>query len=190
TGVAWLLTWAMLKAVLALVVVLVVGRRLLGPLFRIVARHGSIELFTLTVLLAALGTGWSVEWFGLSPAFGAFLAGMVLGETEFRHQVEAAIRPFRDVLLGLFFVGIGMLFDPMALPQVWPWALGGLMAMLAIKLLLVAGLVRSAGLPLEMAWRIGAIIAVGGEFGLALLAIGLGSGVLDELAANGDDGAD
>jgi len=180
TGVAWLLTWAMLKAVLALVVVLVVGRRLLGPLFRIVARHGSIELFTLTVLLAALGTGWSVEWFGLSPAFGAFLAGMVLGETEFRHQVEAAIRPFRDVLLGLFFVGIGMLFDPMALPQVWPWALGGLMAMLAIKLLLVAGLVRSAGLPLEMAWRIGAIIAVGGEFGLALLAIGLASGVLDD----------
>jgi len=180
SGVAWLLTLAMLKAVLALVVVLVLGRRLLGPLFRIVARHGSIELFTLTVLLAALGTGWSVQWFGLSPAFGAFLAGMVLGETEFRHQVEAAIRPFRDVLLGLFFVGIGMLFDPMALPQVWPWALGGLLVMLAIKLLLVAGLVRGAGLPVEMAWRIGAIIAVGGEFGLALLAIGLASGVLDD----------
>ena len=75
---------------------------------------------------------------GLSMAFGAFLAGMMLGETEFRHQVEATIRPFRDVLLGLFFVGVGMLIDPMALPGIWHWVLLGTAVLLLSKILLVA----------------------------------------------------
>src|SRR5690606_1664851 len=110
--VAGLLGTALAKAALATIGVVVAGKVLLRPLFRAVARQRSMEVFTLTVLLVSLGAASMTASLGLSLAFGAFLAGMVLGETEFRHQVEATIRPFRDVLLGLFFIGIGMLFDP------------------------------------------------------------------------------
>lgn len=183
TMVAGLLGTALLKATLATALVLVAGRILLRPLFHSVARQRSAEVFTLTVLLVSLGAAWVTHGLGLSLAFGAFLAGMVLGETEFRHQVEAAIRPFRDVLLGLFFVGIGMLFDPAALPGVWHWALGGAALLLLSKTLLVTALVRGAGMPTESAWRTGLIVCVGGEFGLALLAIGIAHGALGEFQA-------
>jgi CPA2 family monovalent cation:H+ antiporter-2 len=93
--------WAVVKALLAFGIVFVVGRWVLRPLFHAVAGSRSAELFTLTVLLVSLAAGWTTAQLGLSMAFGAFLAGMMLGETEFRHQVEAAIRPFRDVLLSI-----------------------------------------------------------------------------------------
>jgi len=177
--VATLLGTALAKAALATALVLVAGRFLLKPLFHAVALQRSAEVFTLTVLLVSLGAAWITNSLGLSLAFGAFLAGMVLGETEFRHQVEATIRPFRDVLLGLFFVGIGMLFDPGALPEVWAWALAGTALLLVSKALLVAGLVRRTGMSVESAWRTGLIVCVGGEFGLALLAIALANGAID-----------
>jgi len=108
------LAWALAKALLATLIIVVAGRWLLHALFQRVAQYRSAELFTLTVLFVSLAAGAVTQGLGLSMAFGAFLAGMVLGETEFRHQVEATIRPFRDVLLGLFFVGIGMLVAPAA----------------------------------------------------------------------------
>src|SRR5690606_24176401 len=107
---------ALAKAALAFVLVFVVGRQLLRPLFHLIAAQRSAEVFTLTVLFVSLVAAWVTQSLGMSTAFGAFLAGMVLGETEFRHQVESTIRPFRDVLLGLFFVGIGMLFDLSVFP--------------------------------------------------------------------------
>ncbi len=113
-------------------------------------------------------------------AFGAFLAGMMLGETEFRHQVEAAIRPFRDVLLGLFFVGIGMLIDLRTMPDVWSEVLVGALVLMSVKIVLVAGLVRAAGIETVTAWQTGLLLAVGGEFGFALLAIALSSGALPD----------
>ncbi|WP_119353230.1 cation:proton antiporter [Azohydromonas sediminis] len=174
------LAWALAKAALAFALVFVVGRWLLRPLFHRVAAHRSAELFTLTVLFVSLAAGATTHALGLSMAFGAFLAGMVLGETEFRHQVEATIRPFRDVLLGLFFVGIGMLFDPAALARVWHWGLLGAFVLVTVKAALVAGLVRAAGIDATTAWRTGILLAVGGEFGFALLAIGLQAGVVDE----------
>ncbi|HVL76646.1 MAG TPA: cation:proton antiporter, partial [Noviherbaspirillum sp.] len=134
---------------------------------------------TLTVLLVALLAAWTTSSLGLSLAFGAFLAGMMLGETEFRHQVEATIRPFRDVLLGLFFIGVGMLFDPTAIPAIWHWAVAGTIALLSIKTVLVMLLVRRAGLEDVTAWRTGLLLAVGGEFGFALLALALGANVID-----------
>jgi CPA2 family monovalent cation:H+ antiporter-2 len=172
------LAWALGKAVLALGAVLLAGRWLLRPLFHAVAERRSAELFTLTVLFVSLAAAWGTSALGLSMAFGAFLAGMVLGDTEFRHQVEAAIRPFRDVLLGLFFVGIGMLFDLGAIPHIWPWASAGALALLAIKTVLVARLVRWAGVDLLGSWRTGLLLAVGGEFGFALIAIALASGAI------------
>ncbi len=166
------------KGLLAFGVVFIVGRWVLRPLFHAVAGSRSAELFTLTVLLVSLAAGWTTAELGLSMAFGAFLAGMVLGETEFRHQVEAAIRPFRDVLLGLFFVGIGMLLDLRTLPDIWLTVVAGALALMFAKILLVAGLVRAAGIETVTAWQTGLLLAVGGEFGFALLAIALDNGAI------------
>ena len=173
------LAWAMAKAALALALVFFIGRWLLRPLFHLVTRHRSAEVFTLTVLLVALLAAWTTHSLGLSLAFGAFLAGMMLGETEFRHQVESSIRPFRDVLLGLFFIGIGMLFEPAALPHIWHWALLGTTLLLISKTLLVALIVRKSGIDTLTAWRTGLLLSVGGEFGFALLAIALGAHAID-----------
>ena len=173
------LGWALAKAVAAFVLVFFAGRWLLRPLFHLVAERRSAEIFTLAVLLVALLAAWTTNSLGLSLAFGGFLAGMMLGETEFRHQVESSIRPFRDVLLGLFFVGIGMLIDPAAIYHIWPWALLGALLMLVSKTLIVAAMVRLSGIDALAAWRIALLVAVGGEFGFALLAIALDARVID-----------
>ncbi len=173
------LGWALGKAVLAFALVFFAGRWLLRPLFHLVTRRRSAEVFTLAVLLVALLAAWTTNSLGLSLAFGAFLAGMMLGETEFRHQIESTIRPFRDVLLGLFFVGTGMLINPAAIPAIWHWAVLGAVLILTSKLLLVTAMVRMSGIPMSTAWRTGLLLAVGGEFGFALLAIALGSSVID-----------
>lgn len=173
------LAWALVKAVAAFALVFYVGRWALRPLFSLVSQRRSPELFTLTVLLVVLVAAWTTKSFGLSLAFGAFLAGMMLGETEFRHQVESSIRPFRDVLLGLFFVGIGMLIDPGVLPHIWHWALLGALALMVVKALVVILVVRASGIDVATAWRTGLLLAVGGEFGLALLAIALEARVVD-----------
>src|SRR5690606_32935412 len=155
-----------------------VGRWLLRPLFIAVTARRSAELFTMTVLLVSLAAAWTTKSLGLSMAFGAFLAGMMLGETEFRHQVEATIRPLRDVLLGLFFVTIGMLFDPRVVPDIWLYAVAGAAGLLLVKAVLVAVLARVAGIDWLTAWQTGLIVAVGGEFGFALLALALDADVI------------
>lgn len=167
------LGWALAKAVLAFLLVFVLGRLLLRSFFGVVARYRSPELFTLTVLFVSLVAGWVTFRLGLSMAFGAFLAGMVLGETEFRHQVEATMRPFRDVLLGLFFVGIGLLVDWREVARIWHWAVLGAVVLLATKTLVVAGIVRASGIDMQTSWRTALLLAVGGEFGFALLALAL-----------------
>ena len=173
------LGWAMAKAVLAFTLVFYAARWALRPLFHLVTEQRSAELFTLTVLLVVLAAAWTTNSLGLSLAFGAFLAGMMLGETEFRHQVESSIRPFRDVLLGLFFVGIGMLIDPSTLPRIWHWALLGALLLLLSKVVVVAVIVRRSGIDTLGSWRTALLLAVGGEFGFALLAIALESNVID-----------
>ncbi|MFH1493359.1 MAG: cation:proton antiporter [Pseudomonadota bacterium] len=173
------LGWAMAKAVLAFTLVFYAARWALRPLFHLVTERRSAELFTLTVLLVVLAAAWTTNSLGLSLAFGAFLAGMMLGETEFRHQVESSIRPFRDVLLGLFFVGIGMLIDPSTLPRIWHWALLGALLLLLSKVVVVAVIVRRSGIDTLGSWRTALLLAVGGEFGFALLAIALESNVID-----------
>lgn len=173
------LGWAVAKAVLAFAAVFFAGRWILRPMFHIVARRRSSEVFTLAVLLVALASAWATSSLGLSLAFGAFLAGMMLGETEFRHQIESTIRPFRDVLLGLFFVGVGMLFEPALMLGIWHWALLGTALILVSKMLIVAAMVYRNTHDVLMSWRVGLLLAVGGEFGFALLAIALDSSVID-----------
>jgi CPA2 family monovalent cation:H+ antiporter-2 len=173
------LGWALAKAVLAFALVFYAARWAMRPLFHLVAERRSAELFTLTVLLVVLAAAWTTNSLGLSLAFGAFLAGMMLGETEFRHQVESSIRPFRDVLLGLFFVGIGMLIDPSTLPRIWHWALLGALLLLVSKITVVAVIVRRSGIDTLGSWRTALLLAVGGEFGFALLSIALESNVIN-----------
>ena len=173
------LGWALTKAVLASALVFFAGRWLLRPLFHLISERRSLEMFTLAVLLVALLAAWTTNSLGLSLAFGGFLAGMMLGETEFRHQVESSIRPFRDVLLGLFFIGIGMRFDPAAIPSIWHWTILGALLILASKTLIVAAMMRRIGVDTQVAWRTGLLLSVGGEFGLALIAIALDSNVID-----------
>jgi K+:H+ antiporter len=170
---------ALAKAVLAFVLVFFAGRWLLGPLFHLVTRRRSLETFTLAILLVALFAAWTTNSLGLSLAFGGFLAGMMLGETEFRHQVESSVSPFRDVLLGLFFIGIGMRFDPSSIPPIWQWAVFGALLILVSKILIVAFMVQRTTADKRVAWRTGLMMSVGGEFGLALIAIALDAQVLD-----------
>ena len=170
---------ALAKAVLAFALVFFAGRWLLRPLFHLITKRRSVEMFTLAVLLVALLAAWVTNSLGLSLAFGGFLAGMMLGETEFRHQVESTMSPFRDVLLGLFFIGIGMRFNPAAIPPIWHWAVLGALLIVASKTFIVAAMVRRTGADSRISWRTGLMLSVGGEFGLALIAIALDSSVLD-----------
>ncbi|AEG31857.1 cation:proton antiporter domain-containing protein [Thiomicrospira cyclica] len=177
------LSWALLKALFAFFLVFFLGRYLLKPFFHTVAQRNSAELFTLSVLFVSLVAAWTTMSLGLSMAFGAFLAGMMLAETEFKHQVESTIRPFKDVLLGLFFISIGMLFNPFSLPDIWVEVLLVTLAIFVIKILLVTLIVRVSGIDLQTAIRTGLLLAVGGEFGFALLAIGIDASILEDRMA-------
>jgi CPA2 family monovalent cation:H+ antiporter-2 len=156
-------------AALALLLVLAAGRWLLRPLFLMIASFRSAELFSLAVLLAVFASAWATHAAGLSLALGAFLAGMMLAETEFRHQIEATIRSYREVLLGLFFITVGMLLDVTLLLRDLPLVT----AILAGMLLLKASVVAVAAKPATNSWfkalRTGVVVSMGGEFGFALL---------------------
>lgn len=153
---------------LAVITVLAAGRWLLRPLFHEIAHSRLRELFTLAVLLVALGSAWVCNQAGLSLALGAFLAGMMLAETEYRHQVEAVIRPFKDLLLGMFFVSVGMLLDPQMLASEAGLALLMLVTVLALKATVATLVTRPFTSSTYKALRTGIVISIGGEFGVAL----------------------
>jgi CPA2 family monovalent cation:H+ antiporter-2 len=164
---------AIFKGVLAIFLIFIMGRWLLKPLFRLISKTRAIELFTLTVLLVTLISAWLTHQFGLSFALGAFLAGMMLGETEFRHQIEVEIRPFRDILLGLFFITIGMLTDVSTWHLTWEWILILLVGIIIGKLALITLLSRLSGNTFPTSLRTGLVLAQGGEFGFAILTLAL-----------------
>ncbi|MBK9593859.1 MAG: cation:proton antiporter [Rhodocyclales bacterium] len=161
---------AALKAAVVLSLILFFGQRLMRGWFHIVARRRSAELFMLNVLLITLGLAWLTELAGLSLALGAFLAGMLISETEYRYQVEEDIKPFRDVLLGLFFITVGMFLDPGVIVRQLPWVAGLLALLLAGKFVIIAGLSRAFGAMQGTAMRTGLWLCAGGEFGFVLIA--------------------
>ncbi|MDQ6992564.1 MAG: cation:proton antiporter [Mariprofundus sp.] len=171
---------ALTEGALVLLLIFSFGRWVLRPLFREVARFHSAELFTLTVLLVVLCSAWLTNQIGLTLALGAFLAGMMLSETEFRHQVESEIRPFRDVLLGLFFITVGMLLDISILPDKWPEVLAMLLLMILLKSVLVSSFCRLGGWNAIDSIRTGLILAHGGEFGFAILIIAMETNILQQ----------
>lgn len=167
------LLYAIAKAGVVMVLIMWLGRKVLRPIFHEIAATRSMEIFTLTVLLVTLSSAWLTDKMGLSSALGAFLAGMMLGETEFRHQIEVEIRPFRDVLLGLFFITIGMLLNLSAIPDAWRGILVLLTLLLFFKTFIIFGLCRLLGNNSSTALRTGLILAQGGEFSFALLTVAM-----------------
>jgi monovalent cation:H+ antiporter-2, CPA2 family len=162
----------------ALLVVLLAGRWLLRPLFVEIARSRLKELFTLAVLLVVLASAWVTERAGLSLALGGFLAGMMLAETEYKHQIVAVIRPFRELLLGLFFISVGMLLNVRVLLAEFPVIFVTVVVVVAIKVLVGTLAVRGFVSTHFKAFRTGLIVGGGGEFGVAILTLLLQSGAV------------
>ncbi|MBV8210726.1 MAG: cation:proton antiporter [Burkholderiaceae bacterium] len=163
------LAWAAARAAVLLALLLAGGQWVLRRWLTAVARRRSRELFTLNLLLITLGLAWLTSRAGLSPALGAFVAGMLISETEFRHQVEEDIKPFRDVLLGLFFVTIGMLLDARQVVAHFGWVLAALTVPVGGKFALIALLVRRQGETVGTAIKVAMPLATAGEFAFVIL---------------------
>ena len=167
-------------AVLAFGAALVIGRRLLLRIVSLVHRTGSRELFMLAMLTIVIGAAWAAHEIGLSPPLGAFLAGMILGETRFKDDAETDIAPFRAVLLGLFFVSVGLRGELSGIVPNAGLVAGVVTALIVGKGLIVFALARLLREPTEVAARTGAILAHGGEFGLLILTLALSQNVISE----------
>jgi CPA2 family monovalent cation:H+ antiporter-2 len=166
------LALAAVKAAVLITLLLAGGQRIMRWWLTLVARRKSEELFVLNLLMVTLGLAWLTELAGLSLALGAFIAGMLISETEYKHQVETDIRPFHDVLLGLFFITIGMLLDWREVAERWPLVLVLMTLPVLFKLLLVTALARSLGATAGVSLRTGLYLAQAGEFGFVLLTLG------------------
>ena len=166
------ISWAALKATALLALLLVGGQKVMRWWLTQVARRKSQELFVLNLLLVTLGLAWLTEHAGLSLALGAFVAGMLVAETEYKHQVETDIRPFHDVLLGLFFITIGMKLDWRPVLDQWPLVLLLSTVPVVAKFVLVAALARAFRAAPGVALRTGLYLAQAGEFGFVLLTLG------------------
>ncbi len=169
---------AALKAAVLLTLLLVGGQRVMRWWLTLVARRKSEELFMLNLLLVTLGLAYLTEHAGLSLALGAFVAGMLVAETEYKHQVETDIRPFHDVLLGLFFITIGMKLDWRPVLDQWFLVLLLTTLPLVAKFVLVAALARGFGAAPGVALRTGLYLAQAGEFGFVLLTLGADRGLV------------
>jgi len=165
------LAFAGIKAVVVLALILFAGQEPMRAWFHLVARQRSPELFMLNLLLITLGLAAFTEFAGLSLALGAFLAGMLIAETEYRYQVEEDIKPFRDVLLGLFFVTVGMALDLGIVGRNLPWVMLLLAVSVVAKFALIVALSRIFGAPAGTAMRNGFYLAHSGEFALVLLSV-------------------
>jgi CPA2 family monovalent cation:H+ antiporter-2 len=163
---------AAVKATVLIALLLTGGQRLMRWWLLLVARRQTEELFVLNVLLVTLGLAWLTELAGLSLALGAFVAGMLISETEFKHRVEMDIKPFHDVLLGLFFITIGMMLDWRIVWDRWAFVLFLVTVPVLLKFALIAALTRLSGASEGLSFRTGLYLAQAGEFGFVLLTLG------------------
>jgi len=169
---------ALLEAVLVIGFVILAGRYLLSPVLRLVAVSRTAEVFTAAALFAVLGTAWLMEEAGLSLALGAFLAGLMMAESSYRHQVVADIQPFRGILLGLFFMAVGMSVDFGLLGQHGAMIAGLVVALLLIKSVILWVLCRLMGVSTADAIRVALLLSQSGEFGFVIFGLATISGIL------------
>lgn len=178
---AWL---AAAQAIVVIAAIVFGGRYLLRPVFRLIAASGIKEIFTAAALLVVLGTALGVSSVGLSMSLGAFLAGMLLADSEYRHELEADIEPFKGLLLGLFFISVGMSVD-LGLLFSNPLLIAGIVvALMLVKAIALYGVIRVAGQDNRSAIGVAATLSQGGEFAFVIFAIGLNSGIFDSALVN------
>jgi glutathione-regulated potassium-efflux system protein KefB len=169
-----------LRVLASIAVVVIGGRYLLRPVFRVVAKSGLPEVSTATALLVVIGTAWLMDLVGVSMALGAFLAGLLLADSEYRHELEAQIEPFKGLLLGLFFISVGMGANLSLLLSAPVAVLGLTLLLIAIKLPLLFLVGRLAGgLSKVSAIRLGIVLAAGGEFAFVVFKIGRDQGLFE-----------
>lgn len=166
-------------ALAATVALIFAGRYLLNPLFRLLASSGAREVMTAAALLVVLGSALLMQVSGLSMAMGAFLAGVLLSESAFRHQLEADIEPFRGILLGLFFLGVGMAIDLSVIAANWKIVVIGDIAYMFVKALLIYSVARLVGTCQREAIERAVLMAQGGEFAFVLYSAASAAGILD-----------
>jgi glutathione-regulated potassium-efflux system protein KefB len=166
------------KAIAVVIVAIVVGRVALPPLFRAISRLGGVEMFSAAALLVVIGTAWLMHQAGLTLTLGAFIAGVLLANTEFRHEIESHIEPFKGLLLGLFFIAVGMSLD-LDLLQRYPWlVLGGALAVFALKFTVLAFIGwRPGRLGARETVLFGALLGQAGEFAFVILTEGNKAGL-------------
>ena len=170
----------LLQIVASIGLVVIGGRYLLRPVFRIVAKTGLQEVSTATALLVVMGTAWLMEWAHVSMALGAFLAGMLLADSEYRHELESQLEPFKGLLLGLFFIGVGMSADLSLLWQHPVMILGLALLLLGLKLPMLALVGRMIGkLDSLSAIKLGLLLAAGGEFAFVLFGLARDNGLFN-----------
>lgn len=166
-------------AAAAISVVFIAGRWLLNPFFGLLARSGAREVMTAAALLVVLGTALFMQWGGLSMAMGAFLAGVLLSDSVFRHQLEADVEPFRGILLALFFLSVGMSLNVTTVMTDWPLIAAGVVAFMLVKAFGIYAIARLSGARRHEAINRAALFAQGGEFAFVLYAAALTGGVMD-----------
>ncbi len=174
----WTGAVAAAKAVGAVAILVLAGRYLLNPAFRLLASSGAREVMTAAALLIVLGSALLMQEAGLSMAMGAFLAGLLLAESNFRHQLEADIEPFRGILLGLFFMSVGMSLDLTLVARQWPYLLAAAFGLIALKAGIAAALARVAGSSRGDAVTVGLLLSTAGEFSFVLVPLALAFAVL------------
>lgn len=173
------MTSAGIKAAIGLIVIFIAGRLLLRPLFRLIASLDNTDLFTATNIFVVLGLAWATHTAGLSAALGAFVAGLLVAETEYKHQVESDILPFKGLLMGLFFMTIGMSLNVDMLLETFASIIGLTVALMASKALIIIGLCRLFGFNVSSAIHAGLLLSQGGEFAFVLFSLASQGGLLD-----------
>jgi len=166
------------KAVAAVAAILVIGRLVLRPIYRVMAETRNPEVFAATNLLLVLATGWATAQVGMSMALGAFLAGLLLADTEYRHQIEADIQPFRGLFLGLFFMTVGMSIDLGRVAEETGTVFGLAVALLAGKAAILFAILLASGNRAALAGRVALLLAQGGEFAFVILGVAVQLGVV------------
>ncbi|MEE4210596.1 MAG: monovalent cation:proton antiporter-2 (CPA2) family protein [Parvularcula sp.] len=169
--------WAVARAGGAIVLLILLGRFVLNPFFRLVGGSGSREAFTAAALFVVAATALLLDAAGLSLALGAFIAGVLLAESSFRHQIEADIEPFRELLLGLFFIGVGMQLDLSVMVAQWWIVIGAAIGLILFKGAILYGLARIFSASHFDALRVGGVLSQGGEFGFVVFSLGAARGI-------------
>lgn len=178
-SIAGMLGVAIARATVGLVLILLVGRIVLRPLFRLIARLDIDELFVATILLVVLGISWITKEAGLSPALGAFLAGLLLAETEFRHQIEADVKPYKSLLMGLFFMTVGMMINTGFILNHLAEVLAIAFGIIAVKSTVMFGILRGGGYSKRTSAHTALLLAQGGEFAFILFGLAGQFNVID-----------